>query len=489
MKRTAVLFLLIASALKISACNALTAEPIYARLVVPFFCSAEIPRDMDLIEEELNRITRKKIGAEIDLIPLLALADQEPDARRKAELNLLEKEDIFFDLFCDELRGYEERAIPLEGLLKEYGRDILAVMGDELLNKLCIDENIYTLPSVSDYVISEGISMRKDIVEKYNIDLSQIHSAQDLTPVFEIVRKNEPDMSAICGYSTHRAVLSFEINAERIQGCVFSLGEDGELVNYFATDTFRELVELVHSWYLNGFVGFGMSMQNLEASALVSSGELFSYTTSWKPGIEQEVSINCGMEMVTIPLMEPVISNLSSTMRYWGITQNCKNPGKAMQFLNLLYSDSEVANLLAYGIEGVHYTFREDGTIGFPDGVTTQTCGFVNTMPWLLPNQLITLVWERYSIDLWEQLDEYNRSAAISELVGFAFDDSAVAAENAGLNEIVDEYYYGLTSGILDPDIYLPQLLEEMEDSGLETVLSEAQRQYDQWLLTREEAQ
>ena len=54
-----------------------------------------------------------------------------------------------------------------------------------------------------------------------------------------------------------------------------------------------------------------MSFQNINASSLVRAGELFSLITVYKPGIEQEVSNSCGMEMVTIPLMEPVVSNYS----------------------------------------------------------------------------------------------------------------------------------------------------------------------------------
>lgn len=347
---------------------------------------------------------------------------------------------------------------------------------------------LYSLPSVSDYVASEGISMRKDIVEKYGIDLSGIRSAQDLAPVFAAVRQYEPQMGLVCGYYTQSAVLSFQVNAQRVRDSVFCLDEAGQVVNYFATADFRELVELTRSWYLSGYLYQGMSLQNTEASALVRSGELFSYITAYKPGIEREVSINCGMEMVTLPLMETVVSNRSASMRYWGITQKCKNPGKAMQFLNLLYCDSEVVNLLAYGIEGIHYVHNEDGTIGYPQGVTAQTVGYVNSMPWLLPNQLISLVWEGYDANLWQQLDQYNRSARLTGLAGFYFDDSAVAEEHEALNRAVDTYYYGLTSGQLDPAVYLPLLLEAMEGAGLQAVLEEAQRQYSQWLAAREEA-
>lgn len=487
MKRATAVLLLLFLAAPLS--PALADDPIYARLTVPFFCQSEIPADMDMIEAELNRITREKIGAEIELVPLLSLTSNNPDARRQAELNLLEREGTSFDLLTDDLPDYAKKAIPLDELLDAYGQGIIATVGAERLDDYRVDGVLYTLPSVSDYVASQGISMRKDILEKYNIDVSQVQSAADLWPIFETVQQNEPELGVVCGYYTQNAVLSFEMNAELIRGTVFSLSdtEAGTLVCYYATDAFRELAELTRAWYEAGFLYFGMSLQNIEASSLVRAGELFSYISAYKPGIEQEVSSNCGMEMVTVPLMEPVVSNYSSSLRHLGISQSCTNPGKAMQFLNLLYCDNETVNLLSYGLEGIHYVLHEDGTIGYPEGRDAQDIGFTNSMPWLLPNQMISYVWEDYDVDLWEQLDAYNRSASISPLVGFSFDDASVAAENAALMAIREQYFYGLASGRLDPDVYLPQMLEEMEAAGLERVLAEAQRQYDEWRAAREE--
>lgn len=51
------------------------------------------------------------------------------------------------------------------------------MVGEDRLNDYRIDGVLYALPSVSDYVTSQGISMRKDILEKHGIDVSQVRSA------------------------------------------------------------------------------------------------------------------------------------------------------------------------------------------------------------------------------------------------------------------------------------------------------------------------
>ena len=51
--------------------------------------------------------------------------------------------------------------------------------------------------------------------------------------------------------------------------------------------------------------------------------------------------------------------------RMWAIPVTSEHPEKAMQFLNLLYSDDRVANLLSNGVENVRvYPLWQSGTGG-----------------------------------------------------------------------------------------------------------------------------
>jgi putative aldouronate transport system substrate-binding protein len=153
-----------------------------------------------------------------------------------------------------------------------------------------------------------------------------------------------------------------------------------------------------------------------------------------------------------------------------------------MQFLNLLYTDSDLVNLLIYGIEGEHYVRLPDGTIGYPDGMDAETAGYRNTVPWVLPNQLLSYVWHGNDPDVWKKTEVFNKTARVSKVIGFTFDPGPVQQENDALNGIVSNYSYGLETGQLDPDVYLTKMLKEMEEAGVERVIAEAQRQYDLFL-------
>ena len=73
-----------------------------------------------------------------------------------------------------------------------------------------------------------------------------------------------------------------------------------------------------------------------------------------------------------------------STM--WSIPSTCENPEKTFQFLNYLYADNGLANMLTNGLEGVSYAGCRAGRrvlvrqlIRYADGVDAANSPY--TMP------------------------------------------------------------------------------------------------------------
>jgi putative aldouronate transport system substrate-binding protein len=106
----------------------------------------------------------------------------------------------------------------------------------------------------------------------------------------------------------------------------------------------------------------------------------------------------------------------------------------------------------------------------------------VNDAPYFLPNQFLEDVWEGNDPMLREKMKEYSESAKKSEALHFRLDDSGIAASLSALNEIADQYAYGLETGQLGPDVYLARMLEEMGDAGAGEIILEVQKQYDLYL-------
>lgn len=440
-------------------------------LTAPLFFENRIPEELTEITELADEIVYGKIGVHVRFVPVLRLTGK--DTRRNKEMLLLEREGAVFDLLHASMNGYEFAEIT--ELVAEYGADILDLFkenGRDLLER----NELSSIPSLGDYVSGQGIAMRKDILEKYDISLDSLQTYADFDQLFARLAPLEDEMKMICSYSTKRGLL-YRFTWNGFDNTVFCVSEDdGEVVNWYGTENYRELVQLFRKWYEQGYLYEYSALQDIQAAELVRAGDLFSYVCAYKPGIETEVSNHCGQSMVVKELTKPVITNASLARGCWGISAECTYPERAMQLLNLLYTDRDLINLLANGIEGIHYIKSDNDTI-----VPVGREGFWGDASWILPNQYMTDVRSGDDARLWDMLDRYNRSATEAPNLFFSFDDTGVEAENEALNKIVSEYTYGLETGQLDPDIYLLEMLEKMKEAGEEQVRLELSEQYQAW--------
>ena len=449
-------------------------------LTVPVFFHSELPDDMQAVNDAVNELVRDKIGAEIELVPMLFItAFGKNDIRILREVEMIKKEGKYFDVLPSILP--ETEFIQLDGLLEEYGTDILRMIEPYKIESSRKDGILRSLPTMNDFVASAGITMRKDLIDIYRIDLSNVRTFEDMDPVYEFLRIHKPEMYMICGYQTNAGLLYRHKSARIDSDSVFIQDESdpARIINFYGSDFYAGSVRIFREWFLKGYISKKWAFQNVFASDLVKAGELFSYVTAYKPGIEHEASTNCGMEMITIPIMEPVISRNMLEKHQWGISVECEFPEKAMQFLNLLYSDAELVNLIVFGIEGVHYTVHQDGTLGPPEIKSAENAAYFESITWLLPNELITKVWEGNDSDVWERTRAFNNDARISEAISINISDPNILERYAEFCRIVNTYGLGLETGQIDPDIYLPLMLQELEDAGLENIRKVLQSQLD----------
>ena len=186
--------------------------------------------------------------------------------------------------------------------------------------------------------------------------------------------------------------------------------------------------------------------------------------------------------MVCFKLNEPFATSWPGGIFSWGVTTDCKDPEAAVKLLNLMFTDADIMNLLSYGIEGIHYVVNEDGLIEFPEGVTSETCGYCPNIAWEYPNQFITHVREGNSPTLWNDMEEFNNTAVRSKAIGFSFDKTPVADEYDAVRKVAAKYTSALERGQADPEKILPIMESELEEAGCDIVLAEVQRQFDLFL-------
>lgn len=148
-----------------------------------------------------------------------------------------------------------------------------------------------------------------------------------------------------------------------------------------------------------------------------------------------------------------------------------------MQLLNLLYSNADIMNLMANGVEGIHYQKNEEGFLCNIDGQQNPYAAYA----WRMPNQFITDIWEGDSKNLWEEMRQFNERAEKTPGFGFLMDLRTVYPEYQKIREVYNSYKPILENGMVEPMSGNQQMIEALNVCGYEAFLDEINRQWKKW--------
>jgi putative aldouronate transport system substrate-binding protein len=442
--------------------------------------------DLPKVQAEINRYIRDR-NLEVEILPLAfgAMTNQ---------LNLMitggEKLDLYpafsFSFSSDVVQG---KLIGLNDVLKTTGKEAAAAVGEEYLKAATVNGVIYGLPTLRDMAASYGLCMRKDLLDKYGFRAEDIKTIEDINRVYTVVSAGEPGMYMTFGQMNSLSIINqLLVDWDGLGdnfGVLMNHGQDASLkvVNLFATREYEAKLRLVRDWYQKGWIVPDATTNTEAATSLVAAGQLFSFCSNLKPGFDQQSTLSTGgIEMVTTDIMPAFSTTTQVGVLSWGIPITCQNPEKAMEFLNLMYTDPVIVNLLDWGIEGTHYVKLNDQVVGYPPGVNASNTGYNLNLSWIYGNSLIGYVWEGNPPDTNQRMRAFNQNAVVSKALGFQFDATSVRNAIAPVQNAADEYRLSLEYGMVDVDTTLPRFIRALEDAGINQIIAEKQRQLDLWL-------
>lgn len=442
--------------------------------------------DLEEVQEEVNKISREEIGVEVEFTFINSgswIQQTNMMLAGGGEIDIM-------PVGTSPVTTYvgNGQIIPLDDLLEEYGQGIKEVIDPEYLDCGRVGGKLYGLTTNRDLASTMSAVVRKDICEKYGIDYENITTLEELGDALKIVKENEPNMYPLVshrgGACKHWGWDSLGTNSVDL-GVLMDNGDSLTVENLYETDEFMDFCKLMREWYLDELI-MPDAVNNTETAVnLIKADRAFGFLTHTKPGYDIQATGQTGYEMAVIDLVEPLSVTSDVQFVMWAITNTCETPEKAMEFLNLAYTNADVSNLLVNGIEGKHYVIKdeENGIIGLPDGVADKSAsGYSGGTGYAWPNQFLTYVWEGNDPDYWEQLDSYNKSAHKSKALGYAFDVTPVQTEYAACKNVVDKYRNALMFGTVDPEETLAKMNNELYEAGLQNILDTKQSQLDEWL-------
>lgn len=466
-----------------SATNTTDASKMYTIKMVYLVGGTE-PKDLGLVQEEINKITMEKIGAKFEFVPISM-----SQLSQQYTLMISSGQQLDVALCWPSFTSMQAsgQLMPLDDLLNEYGTGIKDALGTDYLKACSVDGKVYSVASVHDLAKDMSIIMRKDIVDKYNIDINSLNSLEDVDDVFATVKAGEPDMLMVNANQQYSIVEGFQewdnLGGDNY-GVLMNQGQDTTVVNLYETDFYKERLQLVRNWYLKGYINEDWATSTLSGSQLMQQGKLFAMLGASKPGLLQQSINQCGgIELVEKKLTKTFATTSTANGVTWGIPVTCKNPEIAMQFMNLMWTDPDVINLLDWGIEGVHYVKTDiDNVIDYPEGVDQTNSGYCDNIGWAFGNQTLSYVWAGNDPDLYEQLKEFNTDAEKSLAMGFVPDYSNLKTQMTAIANAYSQYGLALGNGSLDIDENYSKFIDALKLAGIDDVIKEKQEQLDAYL-------
>ena len=355
---------------------------------------------------------------------------------------------------------------------------IREIVGDDFLNGSAINGKNYGVPCNKEKVHNWGVLLKKDLVEKYNVDVSKIKTMEDLEPYFDAIKKGEPGVTPLLNVQMEGPfkLLDWDnISDDDIPGALYPDNRDNKIVNQFETPEAVAIYKKMREYYTKGWIHpDGATQDNF--SEEMKTGKYFAAVQSMKPGKAEEMKLSTNIDWVQVDMTIPVMSNRETTGALLSIPIGSEHPDVAFKFIEMLYTDKYLKNLFVYGIENEHYTKVSDNVVKLTDNA-----GYRAGNGWRFGDQFIDYLLDSEDPDKWDQFKAYNDMGIPMNSLGFAFDNITVENEIGAIKNVVQKYYKQLFIGTTDTDTTLAAFSKEMKDAGADVVIAEMQKQYDEW--------
>lgn len=440
--------------------------------------------DTPMVEEAVNAITEPEIGVHVKLNAM-----EGGQYMSQQTMLLSGSEDI--DLIVTPLVTDAMNAgafLDMSELIDEYGQGIKDVLGDNI-DAGMYHGCLYGLPNMHEYAKTPMIIYNADMAEELGLDMSTVKTLKDMDPIMEKVVAAHPEMSTPLYTSSSSGPLSSTFgfwdgtgaSGENL-GVVMFDGDPDKIVNLYETDEYKDMVTTLHDFSQKGYLNDDTGVLNDNYWTLVKEGMSFACVISQHDLIADEYTPSTGVNLKFIPLGDAWKTTTCTANFLWHIMSTSEKPEAAMKFLNMLYTNAEVEDLICNGIEGVHYVVDENGKYTFPEGMDVANSTYYPNIDWVMPNGWLAGEWDTDIADYGEKMMAYNDSAKVSPAFGFVFDSSSVSNEMTACANVVMQYCNAVEeNGTQDVDASLEELNQALDAAGIDTIIAEKQRQYDEF--------
>ena len=462
---------------------------------IVFYMLGDPPRDIQLINDELNKLTQKDLNCTVK-INMTTWTDWAN--KYKLLLTAGQPIDLIFTADWVDYNQYAARGAfkPLDELLPQYAPELYKFVPADMWDNIRINGKIYTIPATWKEYVEEGICYREDLRKKHNLPVPD--SLENIESYLEGIKKNEPDIMPTAG-STYqmRNGSEFENFIQRqikyryvdknglAYGLVADYDSPQEVLSYWGSQDMLEDMKTMKRWADKGFWSRSSLSNPVTPMDMLVSGSIAAALSlnpvKYSEVLQRTKTGHPDWEIAYIPYcrITKLVRPVHPSHNGFAVPISSKNTEKALQFYQKLVLDKTYNRLTEYGIEGKHYTI-EDGKYYKMLG-TSEENGFhregLNGWAWRNPEyQLFDKSFD-VVLDLFREMDAISKPDIFTS---FVEDYTPYQAERAALFQVTAQYLVTMEAGfVTDVD----KAMKEFMDKAYAAGLAKVQRAYtEQWL-------
>ncbi len=464
-------------------------EPV--KIVMESLYFDAVPADLAKVEEAINEITIPEINVEVELYPV-----SYAEASSKIGLMISGQEQI--DLIVEPFRTdylalvNKNMLLPLDDLYAQYGADIKA-NAEDVIPGGYVGDTLYGIPSIEKYGRSFGLLVKKEVTDTIGWTKFDDLTLDDISSFLAQAQAAYPDKNMIHITGGGANIADFEyfydidyVGADAACGGIMDIGKDSgsQLVNIFATQEYADYCKTMREWYLAGYFNDDCATNTDSSQSALTAGTALAFFAQTELDMPASQSAGVGSELVALNTRGHSFVMTDINTATWSIPYTCENPEKAMELLNLMWKNTDLVNLLYYGIEGLDYRLNDQGQVSYLEGQNAQTCGYRQWFG-LYGNTQVRLTADSLPVDYHEQLMAFNEDLNddnTSQFMGYSFNPDEMKTQYSAVNDVIKTYRTALECGAVDPEVELPKFLEALESAGINEIIEKNQSELDAWI-------
>lgn len=453
--------------------------------------------DFDEVYGEINKILEDKLNCSVSVD---FLSWGEHDTKYSMKFSSQEDFDI---IFTASGWAHYEQTVALGGFyeltpefIQTYAPDIWEVVPEIAWNQATIDGKIYMVPNLQSEFAQDICAVRGDLLEEFGMD--GISGWDDLVK-FDL---------ACAEHGIYTSANPFaQFYQSQGMATVKGAPSGGELILYNTQD----LDDLSFTYLLDwdGFTEYCKTVKELADAGAWSNDVLNSTEERQVPLMSGRAGMMCwGIDNCkgfadktnaehpdwNVTICDPLEDMPKRVNAYTnnGVALNVfgKHQERAMMVINEFYTNPEVQDLSALGIEGKHWKAVGDDQFTVIDESNYGVDGNCN---WGWINEKIRrseYIEDKTPLDLKaeEMKAKWKENIKAEHLYdGFSFDNTKVSTQVAAVEAAMGTYYAPLCNGLVDDvDKTLEEFRAAMESAGIRAILEELNAQAEAFVTAKQ---